>query len=718
MQTLGRYEIIEPLGAGAMGAVYKARDPMMDRVVAVKTILAHAAAGPQAADYRERFFREARAAGRLSHPGIVAMYDVAEHEGTPFLVMEYVAGRTLQSSLEAGERYDTERVCDVGIQIAEALSYAHRNGVIHRDIKPANILITTENQAKIADFGVAKLASAQMTSTGQLLGTPAFMAPEQFTGAPIDGRADLFAAGVVLYWMATGDKPFTGDTLMAVSYKVVHTEPIPPRKLNPGVPRELEAVILKCMEKDPAQRYQNGEALARDLRALREERPLATLLSATDASGFDSAETVGAVPARAGSAPAISGSANRAVASGNVPPAKQVAVPGTVAAPPATIAAPPPAAHKGSKFKWIMIVVIVTIVIGGLKDITKMLLQQKTPQQPAPQQTTPAESSAAGPQSAAPAPAAGAPPAPILDAKAITDTVNSALETAKAAKNLSGSGPSLLSPAATATKGGKVAAKSVSLEIIATARATVVFRAEGQPTGSFSMKPGESIKLQAEKEATLFTDNPAALQVKLNGKKISLGDQNRGRQVVITPSGIDEKRSQEPWADFERRMREYGGRFPGPPASPQSGFDAGPRGANAMGSPARQRELAQQPDSARVFITCAAVPEFVTIVIQVDNELLLRRDATTSALARDGSGKVVLRSLEMTPLAEERALPAGAHQFRVVVAGGGGRRMNAMQEISGEFKAGQRRTLRIELHADAAGAARDGNTHRLGVTLE
>jgi serine/threonine-protein kinase len=273
-KTIGRYEIIGELGHGAMGSVFRAKDPAMDRIVAVKTILAGALAGEQSSEYRQRFFREARAAGALSHPGIVSVFDVGEHEGTPFLVMEFIPGRTLSDAIKKGERTSLERVCEIGQQIAEALGHAHRKGVIHRDIKPANILLATREadgteQAKITDFGVAKLTAGEITTTGQLLGTPAFMPPEQFTGGPIDGRADLFSLGVILYWMATGEQPFPGETMTAVSYKIVHTVPVPPAKLNPAIPAAMESVILKCLAKSPAERYQTGEELAQALAQLR-----------------------------------------------------------------------------------------------------------------------------------------------------------------------------------------------------------------------------------------------------------------------------------------------------------------------------------------------------------------------------------------------------------------------------------------------------------------
>ncbi len=273
-KCIGRYEIVEELGRGAMGSVFKAKDPAVGRIVALKTIHTTALEGAQSEEYRTRFYREARASGVLAHPGIVPVFDVGEDQGAPFLVMEFVEGRTLGEAIKKGERFTLDRVCEIGQQIAEALGYAHRQGVIHRDIKPANILMTSKEvygseRPRITDFGIAKLASSDITTTGQLLGTPSFMPPEQFTGSPIDGRADLFSLGVILYSLATGEQPFPGETMTAVSYKVVYTEPIPPAKLNPAIPARVEAVILKCLAKSPADRYQTGEELAQDLATVR-----------------------------------------------------------------------------------------------------------------------------------------------------------------------------------------------------------------------------------------------------------------------------------------------------------------------------------------------------------------------------------------------------------------------------------------------------------------
>ena len=354
VSLIGRYEILQELGQGAMGVVYKGRDPIMDRAVAIKRILSVALSGPMADEYRERFYREARAAGRLQHPGIVAVYDVGEHEGTPYLVMEYVSGRTLGSLLDSGQRFTMERIYDLGKQIAEALDYAHRNGVVHRDIKPANILLTDPaahgvERTKITDFGVARLTASQITTTGQLLGTPSFMPPEQFTGAPLDGRADVFSLGVILYWMATGDKPFPGDTITAISYKIVHTDSIPPRKLNPAISAAFESVILKCLEKDPAARYLTGEALAADLSALRlGQKPTGTVIPG------------GAQPA-SGVPPAFDPQATSMT--GIQPAPVRTYSPPVSAAPAAT----PPVAKKSRTSRYVSLTVVgLVLVVGGL----------------------------------------------------------------------------------------------------------------------------------------------------------------------------------------------------------------------------------------------------------------------------------------------------------------------------------------------------------------
>ncbi len=308
-KVIGRYEIVEELGRGAMGSVFKARDPLVGRIVALKTIHSMALEGAQSEEYRARFYREARASGVLTHPGIVPVFDVGEHEGAPFLVMEFVEGRTLAEAMKKGERYTLDRACEIGRQIAEALGYAHRRGVIHRDIKPANILMTSREvygteRPRITDFGIAKLAASEITTTGQLLGTPSFMPPEQFTGSPVDGRADLFSLGVILYSIATGEQPFPGETMTAVSYKVVHTEPVPPSKLNPAIPARLEAIIHKCLAKSPADRYQTGEELAQDLAAMRSGATGMHAAPAAAAGGSDVTLGPGAAAASAAPRPA------------------------------------------------------------------------------------------------------------------------------------------------------------------------------------------------------------------------------------------------------------------------------------------------------------------------------------------------------------------------------------------------------------------------------
>jgi serine/threonine protein kinase len=269
MHQLGRYEIVAEIGRGAMGAVFRARDPKIDRTVAIKTIAVPASSRHDAEHYRQRFFREAQAAGRLSHPGIVTIYDVGEDEAahTPFIVMECVEGDSLDRVVAAAPAGKLSREIALRLlrQIAEALDYAHRQGIVHRDIKPANIMVTPEGQPKIADFGIAKLAMADTTLPGHVVGTPAYMSPEQLNGKAVDGRSDLFSLGVIAYWLLTGVKPFDGDTLTEICVQVVTKDPTPPSEIAPGLTIDVDYVLGRVLSKDPAMRYQSGNELAADL---------------------------------------------------------------------------------------------------------------------------------------------------------------------------------------------------------------------------------------------------------------------------------------------------------------------------------------------------------------------------------------------------------------------------------------------------------------------
>ena len=272
IKQFGRYEVVAELGRGAMGVVYKARDPQIDRFVAVKTVSMWGQEPDEEKEFRLRFVHEAHAAGRLHHPGIVAIFDAGENPEThdPYIVLEYVAGETLNRILAREKKLPPARALELAEEIAEALDYAHAQGVIHRDIKPGNILVTEAGRAKIADFGIAKLNLAHFTVPGHLLGTPAYMAPEQLSGEGVDGRSDLFSVGVILYAMVTGHSPFQGDSATTVSFKVANREPIAASALDLSLPRELDEVIARAMAKDREQRYQRGGEFAEDLRQLQQ----------------------------------------------------------------------------------------------------------------------------------------------------------------------------------------------------------------------------------------------------------------------------------------------------------------------------------------------------------------------------------------------------------------------------------------------------------------
>jgi serine/threonine protein kinase len=280
-QRFGRYEVIDELGRGAMGVVYRARDTEIGRVVAIKVILTANASPQDIAKYKQRFRREAQAAGRLSHPGIVTIHDIAEDDaGQPYLVMEYIEGQPLNLLLSSGTQMPFLRLLDLGIQMAEALDFAHRSGVVHRDIKPQNILVTPGGRAKIADFGIARLEGTDLTQDGTSLGTPSFMSPEQFRGGTIDGRTDIFSLGAVLYWMFTGQKPFPGETVTITSFQVAFESPVPPSVAKSGLPKDLDAILSRCLAKTPEGRYATCGELAAELEAVKAGRRLDAPLGA------------------------------------------------------------------------------------------------------------------------------------------------------------------------------------------------------------------------------------------------------------------------------------------------------------------------------------------------------------------------------------------------------------------------------------------------------
>ncbi|HET8799182.1 MAG TPA: protein kinase [Thermoanaerobaculia bacterium] len=277
---LGRYEVVRELGKGAMGIVYLAKDPLIGRLVALKTIRTAAHADDdETKEFQQRFIREAQAAGILNHPAIVTVHDIGQDDasGVSFIAMEYVEGNNLKEVLAQGRALSFEQIADIVAQVAEALDFAHAKGIVHRDVKPANIILLDGYRAKITDFGIAKIATgvANLTTTGQFLGTPNYMAPEQIKGAPVDGRTDIFSLGICLYECLTRRKPFGGDSLTSISYKIVH-EPFPPLlEINPTIPEGFEDVVANCLAKDPAKRYQRARDLANALRAvMRGERPV------------------------------------------------------------------------------------------------------------------------------------------------------------------------------------------------------------------------------------------------------------------------------------------------------------------------------------------------------------------------------------------------------------------------------------------------------------
>src|SRR6201989_1326537 len=272
IESLGKYEIKRTLGRGAMGIVYEGWDPIIARRVAIKTVKLPDNADPDTEEALARFRREAQAAGRLSHPNIVAVFDYGETKDLAYIVMEFVDGPPLKNLLDKHERFPLPMIGRIMEDLLTGLQFSHERGVVHRDIKPANLMLTTSGQAKIADFGIARIESSSMTQAGTVLGTPAYMSPEQFMGQVVDSRTDIYSSGVLLYQLLTGDRPFEGG-MSSIMHKALNTDPPAPSQLSVTSPPSFAPVVLRAMAKRPGDRFPSARAFAEAIRVAMASRP-------------------------------------------------------------------------------------------------------------------------------------------------------------------------------------------------------------------------------------------------------------------------------------------------------------------------------------------------------------------------------------------------------------------------------------------------------------
>jgi eukaryotic-like serine/threonine-protein kinase len=234
-KKIDRYEIVSEIGQGAMGVVYRANDPLLERTVAIKTISLELSKD-EFEEFEKRFYREASSAGRLNHPNIVTIHDVGNTDNVAYMAMEFLEGEELRDILDSGEVLELDRIADIAAQVADGLAFAHEHGVVHRDIKPSNIMVMKNGIAKITDFGIALIPAGSRTMDGMVLGSPKYMSPEQVVGRDVDGRSDIFSLGVVLYEMLTGKSPFSGDNISTIMYRILNEMPAAPRTLKPELP--------------------------------------------------------------------------------------------------------------------------------------------------------------------------------------------------------------------------------------------------------------------------------------------------------------------------------------------------------------------------------------------------------------------------------------------------------------------------------------------------
>jgi beta-lactam-binding protein with PASTA domain/tRNA A-37 threonylcarbamoyl transferase component Bud32 len=308
----GRYELDGVVGRGGMAEVYRARDIRLDRIVAIKTLRSDLARDPT---FQARFRREAQSAASLNHPSIIAVYDTGEDmmdaTPVPYIVMEFVDGRTLRDLLRADRRLMPERAMELVDGILRALDYSHRGGIVHRDIKPANIMLTLNGEVKVMDFGIARAmadSAATMTQTAQVIGTAQYLSPEQARGERVDARSDIYSTGCVLYELLTGQPPFTGDSPVAIAYQHVREEPIPPSRIDAEIPKWADAIVLKAMAKDPGQRYQSAGEMRGDIQRVMSGMPVdpQTMAMAANNGAYGGGDRTRTMAMSPGAAPAPS----------------------------------------------------------------------------------------------------------------------------------------------------------------------------------------------------------------------------------------------------------------------------------------------------------------------------------------------------------------------------------------------------------------------------